>query len=301
MGERKPILRIPVPYMDLMKFRKYLVEQDEFFIAGSYSITWQRGHVKIMNTDRCIFWNDLDGQSVLMTPSEIARTEMMREFPTLSRVGWQKKNIELLDFGVPMLFMGEYRGDGVYVDLNRAYHTIYSMLPLNVLYPRGWPTKTLSLKPVAEKLKDNKSARNAVVGITRSRYITAYKGKKPVLLTAKNRFLSPPFWATIMDVLHELASLAVKLGAIYVNTDGYIFPDKTHPGEFTEYLEQMGYTFKVKRGDCHISGWGAYTIGDKTTTPYETKHNKTGNPYYPLSTIKKGKGNTILWLHNHNN
>jgi len=300
MGERKPILRVPLCYSDLMKFRKYLSQENEFFIAGSYSITWQRGRVKIMNAEKCEFWTDLEGQSVLMTPSEIARTEMLREFPDLKRVGWQKKHIELLDCGAPMLFTGEYHGLGTYVDLNRAYHTIYSQLPLNVLHPRGWPTKPLSLRPIAEKLRNHKSARNSVVGITRSRYITAYKGRKPVLLSAKNRFLSPPFWATIMDVLHELANLAVKLGAIYVNTDGYIFPDEGDPAGFYEFLTEMGYSFKLKSGECHITGWGSYSVGDKTTTPYETKHNKTGSPYYPLNTIKAEKVNTVVWLHNHN-
>jgi len=290
-------LRVPMGQQELMKMRKYLTSQDEFFICGSHSLTWPKERTKFILAEKCKFWPGLFGQEYLMTPSEIARTELMRQFPNLKRVGWPSKCIKLFNIGAPMLFTGQFEGHGFYIDLKSAYWSFYRQLPLNVLHPRGWPSRTLMLSPVAEILKEDKAARNSVMGIIRSRSVVAYKGKKLIKLSTKNRFLSPPLWATVLDCLHELAYFAKSVGAIYINTDGYIFKDEAGYSAMVELLERQAISYHSKTGFAQIAGWNSYTVGDKTTKNFEP-HVSRGN--YPFDTILPKEGlKTIKWIQKH--
>lgn len=289
---QRELLRVPMSREDLMKMRLYLMKNDIFFTAGSYTISCASLRVKFLLAEKIRAWRDIDGNVVFMTPAEIARTELDREYAHIKRVGWQSKHIELFDKGVPLLYTGQFEGNAVYVDLKAAYHSIYKRLPINVLYPRGWPKNPMMLDGVAARLADDKAARNAVIGTIRSRSITGYKGSKVIKLSAKNRYLSPCLWGTIMDYLNDLASVAYTLGAIYINTDGYIFPLDTGWAAFIDLLKYYQHDFKAIPGYCHVSGWNSYKIYDKQTKTYRHDNNE-GRPF---STIYQNERSTVAWL-----
>lgn len=282
----KPFFRFCIPSTDLMNIRKKLVSKEVYFIAGSHSITIPCQRVKFLSSDVAKLWPNLAGDKIFMTPAEIARTELKREFPDLVKVGWLSQHVVLLDKRPPMLFTGKYQGDGVYIDLKAAYWQLYRRLWLNVLHPCGIPMNPLGLMEIAERLKDNKQARNAIVGITRSRSAVGFRGKETIRLKTKNPFLSPPLWATIMDILQAIAWMAKESGAVYICTDGYLFPSYADWRGFDYFLDDKGLYHTLKTGYVDIRGWGAYSVsGFKETIPF-TQKRLTGTSF-PLNNVEK--------------
>jgi hypothetical protein len=219
------------------------------------------------------YWPNEEGETIPMTFGEVARTELKRAFPDLKRVGWQRPMVKYFDKNVPIGCWARYKGELIYTDLKAAYWQIYKHLWLNTCHPRGMGN--LPLFDVAEKLKDVKPARNALLGTTRLRQAVAWRGFEPIYLRVKNPFLSPGLWVTVMNILHDIAGLAYLTGAIYVATDGYFHPVERSYGAalFQLELEQSGldYRTEVKPGD--IRGWANYKFGEKETYLY-----KAGKP-----------------------
>lgn len=253
--------------------RLFLQSREIYFIAGTNSLTVPSRQEKYIMFNRpdgshiCRYWIDENGEQYLMTPGEAARAELARAFPGLRRVGWQASTLSLLDWRWPMLFTGPYEGKAVYIDLKGAYHQIYSRLWLDVAFPAGYGT--LSLASVADRLAEWKPARNSIVGITASREIHGVKGTRTYVLHAKNPYLSPHLWATVQSILNEIAFKAESLGAIYIATDGYIFPEEARYWEFEEFLIDFGLKYRVLRGKSEIKNWGCYRVGPKKTQTFD--------------------------------
>lgn len=287
--------RIYVPPGTIFEITKNCLRNKEPFISGHNSLYVMRQRVKFLDDTACFEWPNLRGEMIRMTRGEAAKTELKREWPDLRRVGWRRNDIQLLDKVPPVLYSGPGHFRGTYVDLKAAYWSLYRQLWLNTAYPRGFGT--LSLVNVAERVKDSKPVRNAIIGAIRSRNIVV--GTKEGQLKqfkSRNPFLSPGLWATIQDALHELAIWAKTLGAVYINTDGYIFPNGCSSGEFMSLLRMFGYKYTEFTGDIDIRGWGSYKIGDfKRTSHYDPNYTSKINQFSNLAELK---GSTIIWMHN---
>lgn len=229
----------------------------------------------------CRFWLNLEGQQVLMSPGEAARVELERAFPKLKRVGWNAAQLPLFDWRWPMLFTGPQKGKGCYVDLVGAYHQLYKRLWLDCAFPCGYGT--LDLWPVAQQLMSWKSARNALVGICRSREVMGVKGFKTVALVTSNPYLSPNLWATIQAILNEIAFFAESLGACYIATDGYIFPEVSQANLFKERLYDWGLGFRSTTGSFDIRAWGSYQFRDKETVLFRTRPEAIGQSFRSIN------------------
>lgn len=127
----------------------------------------------------------------------------------------------------------------------------------------------MSLRPVADRLEDWKPARNAVIGVCRSRVTQGIRGSKRVQLRVQNPFLSPGLWATVMACLHSIAESAIDRGCVYINTDCYIFPGQRVAYEFREWLSSCGLVATEIGGYCDLRGWNSYQIGRKETGLYK--------------------------------
>lgn len=257
---------------ELREVMTHLERNCTYYIAGSSSIYVPAYRCKYIDKFQCKPWTDLDGLRIDMPPGEAARTELKREWPNLKRVGWNKRQVVLFDKRPPMHYGGTYQGRATYVDLSGAYHQIYSKIWLDVCWPRGLHGR-LPLRAVAERLSVWKAARNAIVGISRSRTAIGVKGRRRKELYMKNHYLSPALWATVQDVLHWIAAEALARGAIYVNTDGYIFPlSMDGCDEFMLFLIDNGFEFKIKaQGEADIRSWNAYAVGQVETQIYKLK------------------------------
>lgn len=263
----KKIDRRVVDASQLRMVRSLLRARNEYYITGLHSIFIPSRQEKWLDKKVVRDWPDLDGEVVPMTPGEAARTELQREFPTLKKVGWFRDHIHLLDARWPMYFATKYHGDGAYFDIKSAYYQLYNRLWLDVCYPRGMGK--LDLSPIAAKLQHWKAARNGLIGVTISRQTTGVKGPKRIKVTTTNQFLSPHLWATIQGLLNELAMTAIELGAIYVATDGYIFPKKSQYLVFGDFLKDVGLQYHYLYNEITIRGWSSYAVGlDKVTVPF---------------------------------
>lgn len=261
--------------VDLPMWHRRLREDNIYFVAGSSSLYIPSQNLKMIVLQKAKPWDGLDGQRVFMTPGEAARTELRRAFPSLKKVGWRRGHIKLFDWQPPMYYGGGFEGRAIGYDLTSAFWQIYRGLWLNVAYPRGYGT--LSLKPVADALADWKQARNAVMGLTRARETTAWKDGKRLTLQTTNPFLSPSLWAVVQATLHSIAAVAISMGALYVNTDSYMFDEADGSVEyFTAFLQAYELSYHLEcRGGARLVGWNNYKVGTKRTGlyakyPYQT-------------------------------
>lgn len=249
----------------------HLKERAIYHTLGSNSVYVPSSQMKYMDASVCKLWPNLDEQIEMMMPGEAARTELKRAFPDLKRVGWLSSSVSLFDKRVPLYYEGPTKGEYTYLDLKAAYWQIYRRLWLDVAYPCGYYGQ-YPLDVVAHNLKDWKGARNALVGLVRSRSVVGVKGTKRYTLSTQNKFLSPNLWATVMDVLHWIAQEALGHGAIYINTDGYIFPTKhlNQIDSFMRFLIENEINFEIRAsGDGEIVSWNNYKIGSFRTKSYD--------------------------------
>lgn len=256
---------------EIRNVMSHLQNEGTYFMGGINSIYVPRGKLKYIDKSVCKNWPDLEGQYRLMPPGEAARLEMLREYPDLKRVGWLPGHIKLLDQRSPLHYEGPAVGQLIYIDLDAAYSQIYKNLWLDTPYPRGLGGQ-YPLAAIADKLKDWKVARNSVIGIARSTTMVGYRGTKRITVKIKNRFLAPGLWATVQSLLHWIASRAIACGAIYVNTDGYIF--YADPPEFwidfASWLTSQKIVWSIRaEGQGEVVSWNNYQIGSFQTQSHK--------------------------------
>lgn len=264
----------------LNTIKRAMVRSGTFFICGSSSLYVPSLKTKFIRSDRVFEW---DGQ--MLTAGEIAKHELRREWPTLKRVGWSGKSyMKLVGFHWPMFCPGPASGRFVYTDLVAAYWQIYSRLWLDTPFPCGMGS--LDLAPVALRLRDHKQARNALVGLCRSSMITAVSKGRNIALRAKNPFLSPGLWATVMGVLQEVAHWAIQFGASYCMMDGFFHPYDSDWKGFHTFLDGYGLEYRTNEYTGDIQGWGAWSMfGWKQTKLYgkSVGRAKAVKPLFPNS------------------
>lgn len=238
-----------------------------WYTLGLSVVTCKALNVRAIDVNVAKTWPNLAGDREPMSPGQAAKTELARAFPGLRRVGWRRDHVKLFDWRSPLYFDVPYQGAGVYVDLKAAYCQIYRNLWLDTPFPRGFGT--LSLSPVADSLQDWKAARNAVMGIVRSRTITGCRSGKRQEISVTNHFLSPGLWATVQAILHAVATTALEHGAIYINTDGYMFPDYEKALGFLDFLNDLNLKHEIRdSGVIDLRGWNNYQIGRTSTALY---------------------------------
>ena len=260
---------------ELNELAEELSRRGVWYTLGLSVITCKALGVRAIDVNVARTWPNLSGELEPMSPGQAAKTELSRAFPGLKRVGWHRDHIRLFDWRSPMYFDEPYQGSGVYVDLKAAYWQVYKNLWLDTPFPRG--VGTLSLAPVADALKDWKAARNAVLGISRSRTITGVRSGKRQEVSVTNHFLSPGLWATVQAVLHAIATKALEIGAIYINTDGFLFPDYTESLSFLDVLNEYGLTHEIRdSGTIDLKGWNNYRVGRTATALYRLERSLPG-------------------------
>lgn len=245
----------------------HLQSQGTYFIAGTNTLYVPAGRKRYVDKTVCKPWPDLNGDIRLLNPGEAARIELAREWPDLKRVGWRGGMIGLLKWRSPLHYSGQYVGPMIYIDLDGAYSQIYERFWLDTSYPRGYYGQ-YPLWDVAQRLKVWKSARNSLVGITRSTEAVAYRGTNRIVLKTKNKYLSPGLWASVQTTLHWIMNKAIELGAIYGNVDGYIFPlpSWAFVEDFTEWLSDNQVKWSIRaQGSGEVVCWNNYRIGQVRT------------------------------------
>lgn len=235
---------------------------DSLTWLGTYS--WANPKLKRRFIEESIVIYDLF--DVPQTPPEIARDYLRAKYleyrrHTQSQFAAINEARSAPRYAQP----GVYR-DMAYVDLRAAYWSIIQAVGWDVDYcPGRWIGKRSTNEDFP--IPDHKLARNCLVSAGLITPSTVWTGEKIKNFTGHNPLVNYDIWALCQDVLHALATLALKAGAVYVHTDGYIVPEK-HAELLREEIAEWGIESKVKgRGNAAIYAVGCYKIGS-----YETKH-----------------------------
>ena len=174
-------------------------------------------------------------------------------------------------------------GDLIYIDLKSAYFQIYQRMPM---FPhkgrKNWNNAPPFLSDfLPPDLKDFKVVRNSIGGLWRATTTTKIKGGK--LVRSRLVFPTTSFasWSLLQSFLHTIGKIAVRMGAYYCNSDGYIFKSSGNWQEFLGFLDENGFNWEIKAwGAGEIRGIGQYQIGG-----LQTKRLAKGRPLDSLDRI----------------
>lgn len=117
-----------------------------------------------------------------------------------------------------------------------------------------------------------------------------------------SKFVNLILWTLVQDVLNGVAADMVDVGAVYVNTDGYILPDDRLAAGF-DVLNDWGLTGTIKNyGEAHVVSIGTYCFkdnygdrntGTKMTENYRRNPNRLARG---MNKIDKNAAEIRQWL-----
>lgn len=188
------------------------------------------------------------------------------------RFNWNKANQRLLDLPQPLFC--DPLTDSVYLiycDIKGAYHSIYTKLPLLLYYSNyGSSSQGSNLGSILpQDIREFKLARNCVVGAMRARGSLIVRNKQIVRIPSRNPLISPSHWGFIATLLHCIAHYAISMGAVYFNTDGAIFRNRSSADKWMKFIESLGLQASIKaEGIGCVWGVGRYSIGKERMSIY---------------------------------
>ena len=185
-----------------------------------------------------------------------------------------RRSLDLLDIPAPMHFAGERRGRYAYVDVRSAYYAIYRRTSYDC---RVWISDDevvhvgrggMLLSHGSEIFASDRLCRNSIVGIARTRRVVTVRHGERVVEEHATRMTSPGLWAYIAAELHTLARIALDHGAVYVNTDGYIVPER-QADALIAAIGSLGYSATIRaRGVAHLPGFGSFRFPGHVSLTY---------------------------------
>lgn len=236
--------------------------QFEGAYVGSFSLTYANRQATLVGKH-----HDWCGKPV--SASSISRLILRDGLKLLGRkrIFWNMKSKPLLDIPQPLYCKPlELGGRLTYVDIRRAYHTIYSRLPLDIRFQglRAYGGRVWFRDFIPPDLCEYPLVRNSLVGCLRQLTQMRIKNGKTNVTPNRNIFLSPEHWGFITHLLHGIAHCAIRYNARYFNTDGAIFTRDEDAIAYCQQLAEWGFIPHIKaQGTGSIYSVGNYKIGEE--------------------------------------
>lgn len=240
-------------------------------ILGSFSWYWMNAKKKELLRPFALQFDD-----VITTPSEIGRTYLELKY------GRQRATSEQIKYfkvhrSAPLYAKPHNYESGVYIDIRSAYWQILQIVGWDADYnPARWLGKGTPMDDFA--YADIKLSRNCLVTAGLPSDATFWKGEKQVFerLSTHNRVANLGIWALIMDILHGVAWDAIRAGATYAHTDGYIC-DVARTDAVITAIREWGLEARIKKvGASKVYGVGSYTFGNEATKNPKQVHDYDG-------------------------
>lgn len=230
--------------------------KDPLFL-GSFAWTAAAARWKIVKRSGAI---NAYGES-LLTPADVARDYVRAKYQKPHRVtsGQYEATVKVHRFAPMFAKVGEY-GHCTYLDLKSAYWSILQVIGWDVDYH---PNRWLNVRSDCQDfpLYKHKMARNCLVSVGLVGQGKRWDGEKLTFVRKSNPLANMVLYAAVQDILHSIAADMIAAGAIYVHTDGYIFPSE-RVGEGFDILKQWGLVGTVRNeGRTTIFAAGTYTCG----------------------------------------
>lgn len=266
---------------------------NEPYMLGSFSVTLRSTRKRYLRKSAALPIGE-----TLETPSTLARDYLAlvyRKGPGLRST--QRTTIEGIIqrapafplYAVPQTF-----DDGFYIDVRRAFFSVMLVAGWNVSYlPKKFIGK--GRPPSDYPFQESSISRNSLVSVASSRMLVEYfpPNHKRHVLTTFNPLLNESISALIRDVLHSLANTAVRSGAIYCHTDGYIAPDENTANRLIQAVRDYGLEARIKaRGPGAVWGVANYRVGDQVSL-WEGRRDEYAGPFQGTLEIEYDR-----WLRN---
>lgn len=221
-------------HKEYMDFREWLRSQPIKFKDNRYSVVVPAWGEVVVSDKVCH-----DG----IPATQLAYETLRKHYPDLS-LKWRKDELRYLDAKAPQVFKGEYWGQLGYIDIKSAHAQIYQYLYLHSEAP--FRRQKFPLYFVAKDLFSYKLARNCVVGICRSVEDKWVEKGEVSYHNKVNPFLSPTLWWQVAGILNQIALVMLAYGAIWINTDGYLFDREEGYRKAIHWL--LDHEIKIEHG-----------------------------------------------------
>lgn len=250
-------------------------------ILGSYSYTMQVHRIRLLRQSCLITLTE----GLQETPSSIARDYLVLSYKRSPRITHDQavsigayddpeeedmRKRQLKPF--PLYAEPGKFEHGFYIDIKSTYWAIMQVAGWNVdYYPGEWIAG--GRPPKDFPFPDHKQARSCLVSVARPGKMLCYepvgkfpeiKGGSPVINLSISKLIS--------DVLNSIAEEAVKMGALYANTDGYVMPNEKSAAYCAQMIRDWGLDPRIKgEGRGSVRGVGSYKVGELVSEPFRMK------------------------------
>lgn len=199
------------------------------------------------------------------TAGEVARDYLTAKYPKRLRAKNEQRIAITIHRAPPLYAAPRSFHNYAMVDLTSAYWSIMHIVGWDVDY---WPNVFLhpGSTPYDYPGEPYKPARVALVtaGLSCRSLVWTGQGFRSQSLT--NIHINYGLWACVQDTLHACAQIAIRHGAIYVHTDGYIVPMSEVKPLISDLFAECRLIARVKNyGSGEVFGIGSYQIGAKKT------------------------------------
>jgi hypothetical protein len=232
-------------------------EGDDVVIMGTYSRTWRNKPYREIMKGKTV---SIEGRS----DSATAHTRDYLSYCYSRRPAKGEQRDLLKPKRMPLYSLPCIIQDAVYLDIKSAWFSIVNLVGWNVEY---WPSLFLGRgqPPRDFQMPDNKVARSALVTIGRTTALPMWDKGKMIYRKMFNATENYHIWGVISDVLNAIAAYALRCGARYINTDGFILK-RANSAALMAYIENWGLEARYKHeGTALICGPGSYVIGPHAT------------------------------------
>lgn len=243
---------------------------NEPVLLGIYSYFYRRSRYRMLVKHLCINLRE----KVLETPPALARAYLRLEYkhsPSLrhaQRLALEdEKNRENGLYSPPNYAQPAQFQYGFYIDIKSAYWSILNVVGWNLDYnPGQWLARG---RPPSNFPLDHKNARHCLVSCAQSNQQSIYYPWPDDEIRYENRgnsIANIGLWRLVTDVLNSVAADAVRAGAIYANTDGYIAPSIHAKKSIEGAITDWGLPFSIKaEGIGKVTTTAAYSIGKQVS------------------------------------
>lgn len=198
----------------------------------------------------------------VLTPADVARDYIRAKYKKPGRItSRQYENCVKVHRQAPLMARPCEVENAVYLDLKSAYWSILQVVGWDVDYSPG---RFLGVNSTCQDfpLWRHKMARNCLVSTGLVGWGKRWNGEKLEFVKKSNPLTNMVLWALVQDVLNSVAAEMVDAGAVYVHTDGYIFPHELMERGLT-ILAEWGLIGSVRhQGKCKVYAVGTYEVGE---------------------------------------
>ena len=259
-------------FLRRLRFHHVLVDElpppfwfQEDVTCGNFSIIANASKERYLCRPRCIVVKETPLFPILESPTTIARDYLTLKYHHSPRVFRQQGLDAMANTSPPFPIYAEPCRffDGYYVDIRAAYFSIMLRAGWNVDY---WPEKKRIARgrpPADFPFPKHSIARNSLVSMGLLSKVLKYSPSRGLYFAPKyNTLLNYQIYRLISDVLQSLAAEALRLGCVYINTDGYIFTAPQPAAYMMEVIRDWGLTARLKgQGPGRVRGVGSYEVG----------------------------------------